>query len=156
VRYAGRAPLDGDDGAEHRHLSDQIWYRGQQRVADDALPAPQTWRGRGYAAPPGWSVDTYRKDRAVTNGRSSFGGERSGLGGPARAYVEVGQFPARANAERMRHELKSVGDAEVVTLKAGPTPSFGVRLGPFSRSTAADIANRVGALGITGGAIVHD
>ena len=72
VRYAGRAPLDGNDAAERQHLAAQIWHGGNHE------------RGRGAAAygraachidrsinraepgPPHWSVAGYRQALATS------------------------------------------------------------------------------------------
>lgn len=58
VRYAGPAPLDGDETRETRFLASQPWSRGSSRVA--ALPAP-AWPKAQLAGE--WSATTYRAGR---------------------------------------------------------------------------------------------
>lgn len=77
VRYAGHAPLDGNDARERRYLAQQPWMGGPggAAVASSAPPEPVLMRAplRQTAAPTsdGWSVMGHRS-----------GGQRSGLGGP--------------------------------------------------------------------------
>lgn len=82
VRYAGRAPLDGNDAHERRWLASQPWSSGQRgyamntpavppsapppRPARAVVPATAPQQGQG-----GWSVDNYR---------SSIRSSRQGLG----------------------------------------------------------------------------
>ncbi len=40
VRYAGRAPLSGDDSAERRHLAAQSWYGGTAQDRARQRPSP--------------------------------------------------------------------------------------------------------------------
>ncbi len=74
VRYAGPAPLDGNDWKERRHLASQRWRDGSSAVASGAaMPGPRLSEPR-FDRPvqpeaPSWSPDVYRA------------GLRSGLGG---------------------------------------------------------------------------
>lgn len=71
VRYAGPAPLDGNDWKERRYLASQPWSNGQIQIADGApalgprLPRPV----EPQTEAPSWSPDVYRT------------GLQSGLGG---------------------------------------------------------------------------
>lgn len=57
VRYAGPAPIDGDDRRERRFLAEQSWSRGPTLAAADMDRGRSwpdtTWRG-------GWSLSDYR------------------------------------------------------------------------------------------------
>jgi rare lipoprotein A len=67
VRYAGAAPMNGDDRRERRHLASQSWYGGPDRVASaDEFDGVAAERGEE------WSVMGHRRD--------SREGRRSGLG----------------------------------------------------------------------------
>jgi rare lipoprotein A len=67
VRYAGRAPLDGNDWREQRYLASQPWMSRNRAVAaaepdvGPRLPTPRPITD-------GWSVDAFR-----ANGRSGLG-----------------------------------------------------------------------------------
>lgn len=131
VRYAGRAPLDGNDAAERRHLAGMAWSGGSVNIA--AAPA------------------AYSRAASISTGsinRPSPGARPAGLGGPSDTYVNVGPFASRAEAERMRSTLSAFGEAEVGTDSAAAEPSFGVRVGPFSRNAAEAAAARIAAAGI--------
>jgi len=152
VRYAGRAPLDGNDRAERQHLAAQDWNGRYASVA--SAPAGH---GRGAAISTGsinrpdaaapWSVVGYRQ-ALESSRREAPGGPPSGLGGPPDTYVNVGPFASRAEAERMRYALNEFGTAEVGTDPAAAEASFGVRVGPFSRRAADAAAARISAAGI--------
>ena len=74
VRYAGRAPLNGDDSRERSYLASQLW-RQNSIVANE--PSAPVWRAakpaqQAYAAPAyeqptsppatdGWTPDSYRR-----------------------------------------------------------------------------------------------
>lgn len=71
VRYAGRAPMNGDDRRERQYLASQPWYRGGgPAIASAAAPsAPSSMNSRAPMAPPEpfpagtagrWSPTSYR------------------------------------------------------------------------------------------------
>jgi rare lipoprotein A len=100
VRYVGRAPLDGSDAAERRHLAAQPWYRGSLDVAQGA------------------SSD-------ITTG--ALADRRAGLGGPAAGAADVGPFATQSEAERMRHEMGETNAVVLVQMESGSEPSYFVR-----------------------------
>ena len=72
VRYAGRAPLNGDDRRERQHLAEQPWWNGG-RGPMLATPAPRpqqtpSWTATGQAIG-GWSPLAYRASRSSLGGR---------------------------------------------------------------------------------------
>jgi rare lipoprotein A len=68
VRYAGPAPLDGNDWKERRHLASQPWRDGTTSVASGTpMPGPR-FQQPAQSAGPSWSPDAYRT------------AQRSGLG----------------------------------------------------------------------------
>ena len=71
VRYAGPAPLDGNDWKERRHLASQSWSGGSTRLADGQVPpGPRIPVASVREGAPSWSPEVYRA------------GLRSGLGRP--------------------------------------------------------------------------
>ncbi len=150
VRYAGRAPLDGNDRAERRHLAAQEWHPGNVDVAAAYNRGASISTGSINRPSPTapWSVVGYRQMLA-TSRHGLPGAPPAGLGGPIDSYVNVGPFASRAEAERMRYTLSEFGEAEVGTDSEAAEPSFGVRVGPFSESGAEAAAARIFAAGIT-------
>jgi rare lipoprotein A len=83
VRYAGQAPLDGDDSRERRFLVSQPW-NGSAPAYASAAPRPAAPR-QSYAS------DAYQPPRQRLPAPASSGGDawspykhRSGLGAPSR------------------------------------------------------------------------
>lgn len=124
VRYAGRAPLDGNDRAERRHLAAQAWYRGRLNLAQ--------------AGQSGTSV--------ITTGAIADGGQFAALGGPPRRASGFGPFATLAEAERMRHELK--GRATIVRkdLEAASETSYFVRPDEAPWGAFAGVAHQGGSV----------
>jgi rare lipoprotein A len=87
------------------------------------------------------------------------------LGGPSslssdsagRTYVQVGIFRDRSNAERLRHDLSSLGPIEVAPIQVGDGDRvFRVRVGPFSDDAAKRAQTQIATYGVTDSAIVTD
>ncbi len=139
VRYAGRAPLDGNDEAERRHLVAQAWYEGNLKIASARGAGISTGGAAVSKSVPAWSVTSYRRELDGNVGDDAAAG-RASLGGPQGESITVGPFSTRAEAERMRHELQNLGP---VTLEQGGPPAepkFRVMVGPFSNAAAEDAA----------------
>lgn len=157
VRYAGRAPLNGDDIHERRHLAAQTWSRRGGPQYAQAAPNRSVAPTQTYQAAPSWSVTNYRGQLATSDTRNQSYGRRSSLGGPALAYVEAGRFDSRASAERMRHELEGVGPGRVVTVQEGTENAlFIVQIGPLAGAEADKMKEKMAALGIRDSIIVRD
>ena len=61
VRYAGHAPMNGDDRRERQFLASQPWYGGR-RIAESAPSyAPPAAPAPSSAASPSWSVMDHRR-----------------------------------------------------------------------------------------------
>ena len=112
VRYAGRAPLNGDDSAERRQLAAQSWHRPGRAYASSAGSPISTGAIATIeperATAPQWSVTSYRR-QLNAQAAGSRENRRTALGGPQRSRLSVGPFASRAEAERMRHELDNLG-----------------------------------------------
>lgn len=226
VRFAGLAPLNGDDSRERQFLAQQNNepYRGQPQVtreyasaepsASDLPPDssdrwdPNSYRAQlaGKAVPPP-PAPTQRSRRELvqtasigepdySQGRMSLTAapqrqpepesepfeapqrfapaqssadngdayqpasaydEGSGGGYSGRAYVQVGIFRDRSNAERLRRELGALGPVEVAPLQAGNGMQvYRVRVGPFSQGDASRAQSRIATYGVANTAIVMD
>ena len=204
VRYAGRAPLNGDDRREIAYLAEQPWYRGRGAVAVASVRPPQAPIAPPQEFPAGtpgrWSPTAYRAALAgkpipaeprrpiqtasaptpsVTNWSPPSAPKwqappaqswqpTSSLAGPARnlspggatsnrAYVQVGVFRDRSNAERLRRELGTLGPVEVAPLAAAQGGEFyRVRLGPMAASQANATIGQVTARGVAGSSVVFE
>jgi rare lipoprotein A len=138
VRYAGRAPLNGNDAAERRHLAAQSWYRGNLNVAQMPSSDISTGAIGSSETAPAWSVGAYRQQRN-TAAADAPEMRPATLGGPARLPVDAGSFATLAEAERMRHELADVGPVVVEQVGFGTEASFRVRVVP--RGNISDAAS---------------
>lgn len=154
VRYAGRAPLNGDDGAERRFLAAQAWS-GTKYAA--SAPPPMTTAsirtastGSSYAAPqqeaaPSWSVAKYRQE--TREGRQ-LDAPASALGArPAETYLRVGPFGSQAEAERLRFMLAGADPSVVEPSQNGGEAAYRLRLGPYDDASAAAAMARIAAAG---------
>lgn len=223
VRYAGRAPLNGDDRRERQYLAQQPWFNGRGPVvaaytppsAPMAVPeefpsgtagrwSPAAYRAQlagkpvppGFARPagrmavtsaeplappppmparrdnpnPGYGGRTYDsadagdagglvwqaspRGRAPEYTGSTDNGSVRGSNGPM--YVQVGTFRDRAQAERMRGEVGSLGPVEVALIGAGEGKFYRVRIGPMAEGDARATLASISARGVTGGTLVTE
>ena len=156
VRYAGRAPLNGDDSAERRHLAAQNWSGGARYAGAPAAPlatgslaaaqpATRIAAAPQPSAPPTWELARYRRGAdAPRLGEKSA----SALGmPPARTYLRVGPFASEAEAERLRFMLGGSDPSVVENAGAGGQTAFRVRLGPYDDAGAATAMSRIAAAG---------
>lgn len=212
VRYAGRAPLNGDDRRERQFLAEQRWNNGRAlppvaayrppqapiappqpfpegtpgrwsptnyRAALAGKPTPQPTRpvpGRNLSATaaPEWGNTSYQPTASLARAAPP-----SGVSGPlprgrddayrpnqpamaqapvsGRAYVQIGTYRDRANAERLRRELGAIGPVEVAPIASGGGPEvYRVRLGPMSGTDATTAAEKVAARGVASGGVVFE
>ncbi len=204
VRYAGRAPLNGDDRRERQYLAEQRWNNGRDIPAVAAYRPPQAPIVGPQPFPEGtpgrWSPTAYRAAlagkptpaavRPVSGASVAEPYDRGGryeptgyapqpqslpyttppaaLAGPARvnsldnsgsgrAFVHIGVFRERANAERLRRDLATLGPVEVAPVPAAQGGElYRVRIGPMSGPTANDTVRTVAARGITGSAVIFE
>lgn len=189
VRYAGRAPLNGNDSQERQFIAQQSWYsgRGEPAMTSARAPSSQYAAAPPYQAslpPAGWSATTYRSKlagkpvpvqeqrrfqttAAAPVPRPYYAGapqppfdeatddQRTARSG--RAYVNVGVFRDRGNAEQLRRDLGDLGPIEVAPIARGDgADAFRVRLGPMSPSQAQVAASEVAGRGVTGSSIVFE
>jgi rare lipoprotein A len=221
VRFAGLAPLNGDDSRERQFLASQqlrqdvpSWstpqpareYASAEDARVPAFPpeASDQWDPNAYRAslagkslPPPAAAARRSRDFVQTAslsqpeaapGRMSLTAapqpepepfdapqpfapatssddnqsfdSRPGISEPiesGRAYVQVGIFRDRSNAERLRRELGSLGPVEVAPLQVGDGAQvFRVRVGPFSQGDASRAQGRIATYGVANTAIVTD
>lgn len=148
IRYAGRAPLNGDDSAERRYLAAQSWYGG--RVAEGRTASISTasigTAGAGeqrlsQSPSPTWSVMQYRRGAQIDKVPAALGAST------ADTYLRVGPFATRSETERLRHLLAG---QDATTIEVGGTrddPAYRVRLGPYDDVAAAAAMARIAAAG---------
>jgi len=143
VRYAGRAPLNGDDSAERRYLAAQGGYGGGAlaRLDTGAITTASIGAsGRAAQSLPSWSFVQHR--------RGVGSAQRTALGAPpADIYVRVGPFSTRSEVERLRHML---GDPDASTIEsAGDSAAqhFNVRFGPYDDAAAATAMAHIAGAG---------
>ena len=154
VRYAGRAPLNGDDSAERRHLAAQSWHGGRRAEHDStasittgSVKKVRTIEYRPSAPPPppppSWSVVQYR--RGELDGTKQA---QSVLSKPAvDNYVRVGPFTTQAEAERMRYMLGGAENGLIEASGSRNDPAYRVRLGPYDDADAASAMARIAGAG---------
>jgi rare lipoprotein A len=137
VRYAGPAPLDGNDRREWRFLAAQSWYR--QAVA----------QMRSRSATP-WRSVVMRPSNAVVSMPLPPAPKAIVPAGAAH-YVEIGTFQSRDLAIEQQRALSLAGPAEIIPMPLGARLGWRLRLGPFpdwpSAITALRATIAVGALG---------
>jgi rare lipoprotein A len=187
VRYAGRAPLNGDDRYERQFLASRPW---QQNTAVALASSPRETVPAAYGnarlpadASDKWSPTAYRAQLAgktmpqpsysneqsqplvqtasidaMNDGRMSLSTSRSDPSARAgRTYVQVGIFRDRSNAERLRHELGSLGSIEVAPLQVNDGGEvYRVRVGPLSPDAATRAQTQIATYGVSDSAIVTD
>jgi rare lipoprotein A len=155
VRYAGRAPLNGDDSAERRFLAQQSWYGGPKLAQADAATmttgsvSTRRVRSVDYARlgtqqqTPVWSVQQYRRGELDSAKQAE-----SILTKPTvDTYVRVGPFSTREEAERLRYMLGGADQGLVEGSGTRAEPAYRVRLGPYDDADAASAMARIVAAG---------
>ncbi len=83
VRYAGPAPLDGNDARERQVLASAPWRGGGMAYAAHAVPTPPSRVPYAAAAPAPSPTDAYQP--AVNAGAWSVSGYRQGIAGQRRS-----------------------------------------------------------------------
>jgi rare lipoprotein A len=153
VRYAGRAPLSGDDSAERRYLAAQSWYGGSRAeqpttasITTGSVNSKRTVEYRQTPAPPpapSWSVIQYRRGELDSTKQAE-----SILTKPAvDTYVRVGPFATREEAERLRYMLAGPDPSLIEATGNRDNPAYRLRLGPFDDADAASAMARIAGAG---------
>ena len=154
VRYAGPAPLNGNDTAERQYLAAQPWYGARRQFAKGISPNSDSATTEPIVTPSTWPVLRNRNNRLAA--ASGLAAQRTSLGGPPRIYLGTGVFPLRAQAERLRHLLKGLEPVEVEKLNSGSKALLRVLLGPFDEVQAKAAIKQVASLGIDGSVHILD
>jgi len=148
VRYAGRAPLSGDDSAERRFLAAQSWSGSRYASAAAAPVSTGSIRTAGddrSSPAPGWSVAQYRRGIGASRMAQSA---PAALGAPpTETYLRVGPFASEAEAQRLRFMLAGPDPSGVEVTGASGEAAFCVRLGPYDDAGAAAAMARIAAAG---------
>ena len=141
VKYAGRAPLQGDDPrivAENRRLA--ALYTGRKRPI-------YTASFNKTSLPPRIDNEDAPPVAVITP---------AAVQSPAtRHYVQVAAYASEQNARRARERASELGAARLVPTRIGEQIFHRVRLGPFSdRPAASKVQAQAAALGFSGARII--
>ena len=167
VQYLARAPLNGDDSYERRHLASQGWAQVASRggandhdavgsiAAGVKRPAKRTYQAEPVAArapepnPPRVAPQISWEASARASGGTLEGGAAGGY------LIQAGSFRTEDNAERARSLLGDIAPVEVAPTPACGETLFRVRVGPFAdQETAASALDRVTEAGYRGAKII--
>jgi rare lipoprotein A len=180
VQYLRRAPLNGDDSYERRHLASQPWaqyaMRGQPEpaardpvtvasIADAVMPRRAAKRSQprpvslveeeaeAYAERPRSNADTaMRTVRTVAVQPPAPSPAGGSRNGPS---IVAGSFRNKDNADRALTLLGGVAQVEVTPITIGDDTFYRVRVGPFADRGEAEAALvRVTGAGYDGARIV--
>ena len=173
VRYAGPAPLNGDDRREQAFLRSQQWYGNIAQAAQPPQRAPQRVPGRQpyarpYAEATGTDSGTAKaSDRWRT--AMALGAPRAAPEAPAEPAPEpapapasasasasvpgrlliAGVFRSEANAQRRVAELKGFAALQVVPLTTAIGTVYQVRSGPMAADAALRLHDAMTAGGVS-------
>lgn len=146
VRYAGPAPMNGDDRREQAHLRGQGWYNVAQlapaRRVPYARPEPATPASGWW---PRWSLG------GVADAPSRLGVPAevaAQLQRPPTRTLIAGAFRNEANAQRRLREVSAFGDMKIVTVSTALGSIFQVRSEPMDEASAQRIIGQIEASGI--------
>ena len=145
VRYAGPAPLNGDDRREQAHLQGQTWYRGAPppQVAERTVPAASKswWQrpwGLGFgAAEP--ASEPAAKPVPPPARKSAAKGQK---------VVVAGVFRSEANARRRLTEVERFVAAGVHPVTGAGGTLYRVRSSPLDEAAALRLKERLAEAGI--------
>jgi rare lipoprotein A len=181
VQYLRRAPLDGDDSYERRHLASQPWaqyaMRGQPEpmakdpvtvasIADAVMPRREAKRSQprpvslveeeaeAYAERPRADPEAVRTVAVRTVAVQPPAAVPSGVirKGPS---IVAGSFRNKDNADRALSLLGGIAQVEVAPITIGADTFYRVRVGPFADRGAAEAALvRVTGAGYDGARII--
>jgi rare lipoprotein A len=145
VRYAGRAPLNGDDRAERRFMAGlpPVETNHVASASTTTISTGSIGAETSQTAPP-WSVQRYRQEARATPPREPA---PSGLGSGANTYLRVGPFASEAEAQRLRHMLAGSDPSAIEPSSEAAGRAFRVRLGPYDDASAAAAMSRIAAAG---------
>lgn len=155
VRYAGPAPLDGNDAREQAVLRHQPWYRPGDLNVAAARPGGSSQRQAPAAA------------LAASPARATLSGASfapplaaqppSALPAPgSRNYVAAGTFRSEANARRRADEVRRFAPVQVQPIAAGTSPVFRVRTAAMTEAAAQRVRRQLTEAGIADTAILTE
>jgi rare lipoprotein A len=167
VKYLRRAPLNGDDSYEQRHLANQSWMRVASRGRREQVVAKNPIEVGSIPASPKVGAEK-QKPRAVVARASPHRQAVAGRG-PSRQQaakpssddkslsIQAGSFKIKGNADRARSTLASIGSVEVAEVEVRGSTFFRVRVGAFADTAEAKAALvRVTRAGYIGAKIINN
>ena len=145
VRFAGPAPLNGDDRREQAYLRNQPWYNGQDMLAQRRAPYARPVAATAEA--PRWLPTAARTPAPAMPLPPASGPRR---------FVVAGIFRSEANAQRRADEVRRIAQAEIrpVTTAAGTT--YRVRILIADDASGQRLRARLAETGITDTAIASE
>lgn len=157
VRYAGPAPLNGDDRREQAYLRSQPWYglAAPVAIAGRQLPymRPYADGARRDQLRGGWrptlataSIDPLPEPMPVDELAAPPRSSR--LGATASTAVIAGQFRNRHAADRLADELQLVAKFRVYAIPGTREPAFEVRSDAMDFLAADELRSRLVAAGV--------
>ena len=147
VRYAGPAPLNGDDRREQAYLRSQPWLG---RADDTAMAQRRAPYARPQAAapaePPRW-VPTHARGTAMPAATPPPAATLARTSG--QRIVVAGTFRSEANAQRRADDVRRHAPATVRQVGSGTSPVFRVETQAMDDTAAQQLKVRLAASGIT-------
>jgi len=150
VRYAGRAPLNGDDSAERAFAAKQPWAGtgAYASLGASSMTTASLGSREAPAAQRTWSVWSHRE--ALKQGgavqHSGPAAVTAKTETTADIYLVVGPFAERTEAERVRYMLAG-GEPSMLVPSPSDTEEYQVRLGPYTDNAATSAMARIAASG---------
>lgn len=160
VRYAGRAPLNGDDRRERQYLAQQLWQRGGPAVAAYTPPSAPVHVPEEFPAGTAgrWSPAAYRAGLAgkqVPEGFARPAGRMAVTRAPDADSYDAARMaemapPAQAGGSGLVWQASPRGrpiDATGSTARAGSASSY-VQVGVYrQRADAERLRSQLGSFG---------
>lgn len=172
VQYLRRAPLNGDDSYEQRHLASQRWVRLASKkwreqvavkgpIAVSSVPAgartPPVKRARVAATPAALPPPKPKPESQPARSPEPAQPTVASLPFDKRLSIQAGSFKVKDNADRAISVLAGVGVVDVAAIEVRGSTYFRVRVGPFADAAAAKAAlARVTRAGYRGAKIINN
>ena len=145
VRYAGPAPMNGDDRREQAHLRDQGWYNVAQQAPPRRVPYARQVEAPASGWWPRWSLG------ATAAAPSHLGAATEAGAQPPRPPTRIlmaGAFRNEANAQRRLRDVSTFGDLKIVAVATALGTIFHVRSEPMDEASAQRVIGQITASGI--------
>ncbi len=169
VRYAGPAPLNGDDRREQAYLRSQPWYGLAAPVGIAGRQLPYVRPYAQAARPDQWRTGSWSPTLTTASVNSSPepgpADELASRGSASRsaaseaednAAVIAGQFRSRQAADRLAESLQLTAKFRVYAVPGVREPEFEVRSDAMDLLAAGELRSRLAAAGVREARIVAE